>query len=171
MKKMVFDFFHIKDDYIDYLRKTDSTVQLNKSQKRPYVGVVFEIRGSYFYAPLTSPKDKHRHGNNRLDLRLIDGGKCGAINLNNMVPVPKSALIRLVIKNEPDMKYRKLLAKQHKLILDDKDAILQNAEKIYWLRTKSNDKDLTFAMKKIKERCCDFKKLEIAAKKWRDGKQ
>ena len=36
-------FYHIKDDFISFLRQYDSKVSENKNQTRPYVGVVLEI--------------------------------------------------------------------------------------------------------------------------------
>lgn len=36
-------FYHIKDDFVSFLRQYDSKVSENKNQTRPYVGVVLEI--------------------------------------------------------------------------------------------------------------------------------
>ena len=52
-------FYHIRDGYIEHLHKLDYRVQLNKGQRRPYVGIVLQI-GSYdYYVPLESPKPNH----------------------------------------------------------------------------------------------------------------
>ena len=44
-------FYHIKDDFISFLRQYDSKVSENKNQTRPYVGVVLEINSIKYYAP------------------------------------------------------------------------------------------------------------------------
>ena len=43
------------------------------------------------------------------DFHKIDGGRQGAINLNNMIPIPSSELILVDINNIPDKDYRNLL--------------------------------------------------------------
>ena len=40
-----------------------------------------------YFAPLSSPKEKHSRLKNTLDLLKIDGGKFGVINFNNMIRV------------------------------------------------------------------------------------
>ena len=49
---------------------------------------------------------------NGLDFHKIDGGRQGAINLNNMIPIPSSELILVDINNIPDEDYRNLLNSQ-----------------------------------------------------------
>lgn len=44
---------------------------------------------------LTFPKKKHKVMKNDIDFRKIDGGNLGAINLNNMIPVKNSCLMRI----------------------------------------------------------------------------
>ncbi len=102
-------FYYIKDSYIDFLRKYDSKVSINKQESRPYVGVVLEVDGIKYYAPFTSPKAKHLNMKNRIDFRKIEGGKYGAINFNNMIPVVETALIYIDIASITDGKYRRLL--------------------------------------------------------------
>ena len=106
-------FYNVKDDYIQFLRGYDSKVSENKQESRPYVGVVLEIDGIKYYAPFTSPKPKHRKMRNSKDFRKIHNGKYGAINFNNMIPVPDEALILMDINNEPDLQYRRLLQNQY----------------------------------------------------------
>ena len=54
--------------------------------KRPYIGVLFEIDRKKYLAPLSSPKPKHLTMKNSLDFVKINQGKFGVINLNNMFP-------------------------------------------------------------------------------------
>ena len=75
--------------YCDYLRKFDNKVAYNAGNKelRPFIGVLFEIENMKYFAPLSSPKEKHSRLKNTLDLLKIDGGKFGVINFNNMIRV------------------------------------------------------------------------------------
>lgn len=54
------NFFVIDDNYIKYLSQFDKHIAYNKSEKRPYIGVVIIVEGHYYFAPLFSPKPKHR---------------------------------------------------------------------------------------------------------------
>ena len=55
-----------------------------------------------YYAPFTSPKPKHLKMKNGKDFRKIKQGEYGAINFNNMIPVPDSTLILIDIANIAD---------------------------------------------------------------------
>ena len=59
-------FYYIKNSYIDFLRQYDSRILYNKNEARPYIGIVFEINGIKYYAPLASPKAKHMNMKNGL---------------------------------------------------------------------------------------------------------
>ncbi len=74
-------FYHIKEEYIDYLRSFDSNVAINKNESRPYVGVILEIGAIKYYAPFTSPKSKHLKMKNSIDFRKINEGKLGGHKL------------------------------------------------------------------------------------------
>lgn len=152
-------FYHIKDDYIKFLLKFDKNVADNKVGSRPYVGVVLVIEGINYYAPLTSPKPKHRNMKNQIDFRKIGGGEYGAINLNNMIPVPVSALIELDIEKEPDLKYRRLLKKQFLFLDRDVKGIEKAACKLREMLLK-DESELRDFEKEIKKRSCNLKILE-----------
>ena len=92
MKKL--KLYKISEKYIHFLREVDPVnVKYNKKERRPYVGVVLEIQQFFYFAPLDSPKPKHLTMKNSLDFIKIDGGTLGVINLNNMIPVTKDALL------------------------------------------------------------------------------
>lgn len=152
-------FFYIADEYITYLKKYDSRVADNKSETRPYVGIVIQIEDIKYYAPFTSPKAKHREMKNTKDFRKINGGTYGAINFNNMVPVPDSELIPLDINEESDEKYKRLLQNQYKSIKKDSAAIIRTAENLRKLIV-TEDEKLSEFDKKIKLRCCNLQVLE-----------
>lgn len=152
-------FYHIKDEYIAFLRQYDQRVALNKQQKRPYIGVVVEVDGVKYYAPLTSPKPKHRRMKNGKDFRKIKQGEYGAINFNSMIPVTDSALLSFDIEQIPDEQYRRLLQNQYKAVKADRDAIEKTAEELHTL-VLTGDALLSTHDREIKARCCDFALLE-----------
>ncbi len=82
----------VNSDYCEYLRKFDDKVSYNKNEKklRPFIGILFKIRDCEYFAPLSSPKFKHNNMKNTVDFFKIKGGKLGAVNFNNMIPVRES---------------------------------------------------------------------------------
>ncbi|WP_294423315.1 type III toxin-antitoxin system ToxN/AbiQ family toxin [uncultured Treponema sp.] len=152
-------FYHIKDDFITFLRQFDQKVPDNKNESRPYVGVVLEIETIKYYAPFTSPKLKHKKMKNGKDFRKINNGIYGAINFNNMIPVLASALIEIDIANITDVKYRRLLQNQYNYIKADESAILRTAENLRKMIFE-NENDLSEHDKIIKQRCCNLPLLE-----------
>ena len=151
--------YHIKDDFITFLRQFDQKVPDNKNESRPYVGVVLEIETIKYYAPFTSPKLKHKKMKNGKDFRKINNGIYGAINFNNMIPVLASALIEIDIANITDVKYRRLLQNQYNYIKADESAILRTAENLRKMIFE-NENDLSEHDKIIKQRCCNLPLLE-----------
>lgn len=79
----------VDSKYCDYLRKFDNKVSYNAGYKelRPFIGVLFMIDKCEYFAPLSSPKLKHKKLRNTLDLIKIADGLLEVINLNNMIPV------------------------------------------------------------------------------------
>ena len=120
---MVMKFYRVKDAYIRFLRQYEPKVEENKDESRPYIGVVLEVNGVKYYAPFTSPKTKHEKMHNQADFRKIAGGKYGAINFSNMIPVPDNALIPVIFKDISDRKRRCLLEDQYRAVLKDQNGI------------------------------------------------
>ena len=152
------DFYHIKDDYISFLRQYDCKVAENKRESRPYVGIVLTIDSIQYYAPFTLPKNKHQRMKNSIDFRRIQNGQLGAINFNNMIPVPDEALIPISIVSVADEKYRRLLQNQYNFIRSDWNNIIACAKKLHTLivsQTKLSEHE-----KEVKIRCCDLVLLE-----------
>ena len=117
--------YYIDNNYINYLRKFDNIVAYNKTKTRPYVGVVYTFNNQTYFAPLSSPKPKHLIMNNRaLDIFKIKDGELGIVNINNMIPTPKSCLTEVLPLVKPkscltevlplvkDMQYKKLIIEQ-----------------------------------------------------------
>ena len=128
--------YHVSDTYIQYLKQFDERVPDNKNQRRPYVGIVIEVRGITYYAPLSSPKPKHLKMKNGKDFRKINKGVYGAINFNNMIPVPVEELLLIDFNAIQDKQYRRLLQHQYEYIKDNRmwrNALAEQLRNIYQL--------------------------------------
>ena len=105
----------VDTDYCDYLRKYDNKVAYNKNEKelRPFIGILFKIDNCEYFAPLSSPKSKHKNMKNTVDFFKINDGKLGAVNFNNMIPVNKNNYSLVDLNKETltiaELKYQKLL--------------------------------------------------------------
>ena len=95
--------------YCDYLRKYDNKVVYNAGEKelRPFIGVLFNIGKLEYFAPLSSPKEKHKKLKNTLDLIKINNGIYGVINFNNMIPVTDKNYEEFDLNKETDDKKEK----------------------------------------------------------------
>ena len=104
--------------YCDYLRKFDNKVSYNKFEKqlRPFIGILFQIDTCEYFAPLSSPKLKHKNMKNTVDFFKIKDGELGAVNFNNMIPVNENNYSLVDLNKETltiaELKYQKLLREQ-----------------------------------------------------------
>ena len=153
----------VNSDYCDYLRKFDNKVAYNKNEKelRPFIGILFQIDTCEYFAPLSSPKLKHKNMKNTLDFFKIKDGELGAVNFNNMIPVYKE-LYYIIDLNEKttnveELKYQKLLKEQLGWLNSNYIQIKGKALKLYTLYNSGK------LPQSIKNRCCDFKLLEEKA--------
>lgn len=153
--------------YCDFLRKYDDKVPYNYNEKefRPFVGVLFEVNNCMYFAPLSSPKQKHLKLKTKIDFLKLDNGKLGAINFNNMLPVTEKNIIKLDLDKEcltkSEEKYTKLLKEQIYWLN-------RNDEKLYVRSKKLYDKYLNGTLdKNIAKRCCNFKLLEEKCKEYK----
>lgn len=159
-------FYHIKDDFISFLKQHDSKVSDNKNQTRPYVGIVLEINSVKYYAPFSSPKPKHKKMKNSKDFRKINNGIYGAINFNNMIPVLDTALIEIDIAKIQNVQYRRLLQNQYNFIKADKKGIQKTAESLRKLLF-DDESTLSEHDKIVKMRCCNLRILEERYRDWK----
>ncbi|EDS77062.1 conserved hypothetical protein [Clostridium botulinum C str. Eklund] len=146
----------IKKEYINYLRQFDKNVDFNQKMNgniRKYIGIVVHTHGFNYFAPMSSPKEKHKKINdNQIDCVKIHNGELGVINLNNMIPVDNNELMLFDINNQEE-KYKNLLFNQLRYINRNKKNIKRKAEVLYSIvnsKTKPH----------INKRCCNFKLLE-----------
>lgn len=150
---MTLKLYYINQDYISYLRKFDSKVFYNKRTTRPYVGVVVIHNGFNYFAPLASPKPKHQKLKaNTIDIFKISNGELGILNINNMIPTPKSCLTE-VLPLINDEKYKFLLEKQITFLNDNKRDLFLKINNFMCLYHEGK-------LKKIENRCCNFRLLE-----------
>lgn len=150
----------VNTDYCDYLRKFDNKVAYNKNEKelRPFIGILFEIDTCKYFAPLSSPKPKHRKMKNSVDFFKIKNGELGAVNFNNMIPVGNYNYSLIDLNREAltveELKYQKLLKSQLQWLNANYNQVKNKSFKLYQLY---NEGKLS---NNIKERCCNFKMLE-----------
>ena len=146
--------YFIDNNYIEYLRKFDKKVAYNKVPNRPYVGIVYTYNNFKYFAPLTSPKEKHiSMNNNVIDIFKIKSGELGVINLNNMIPCVLEVLTE-AIPNINDEKYKKLLENQISEINSKRELLYK---KVYRFQREYRCGRL---YTNILNRCCNFILLE-----------
>lgn len=141
-----YNYLHYYEPKIPYLEK--------EKENRPFVGVILNVNGKNFFAPLTSPKKKHLIMKDMQDFLKIDGGRLGGINLNNMMPIPKSYLEKIEINTLKDEKYKMMLKKQMKWINQNELRIHNRARNLYYLILNHHTTEA------LLKRCCDFRLLE-----------
>ncbi len=145
--------YKVSADYLDSIREIEPKVSLLK-ERRPFLGILITIDSNNYLAPLTSPKQKHKTMKNLEDFIKIDSGNYGAINLNNMIPVPETKYEEININEEKDNFYKILLQNQLTWCNKNKEIIIKKAEN---LRNKKLNEKLR---KELNDRICDFEKLE-----------
>lgn len=133
-------------------------VQDAEKDNRKYIGVVFEIKGMKYFAPLSSFKDKHKKMKESIDFIKIKD--YAVINLNNMIPVPDSQIVDIDINKEKEPSYRYLLQAESREISRQKNRIIKNAEIVY-SHKKYNDNSTALA-----KRTNNFELLEKLCKEY-----
>lgn len=150
------ELYKVDMEYYNYMHYYEPKIPYveNEKKNRPFVGIVLDVNGKNFFAPLTSPKKKHITMKNMQDFLKIDSGRLGGINLNNMMPIPKSCLNKIDIKDIRNYKYRNMLRLQIEWINKNELRICNRARNLYYLIL---NKHTTYG---LISRCCDFKLLE-----------
>ena len=87
-----------------------------------------------------------------------ENGKLGAINFNNMIPVPTSEYIFINVNNNVSTKdeanYQELVKNQLRWLNDNKFNLRKRAQNLY-------ERSINNKLPKIVEKtCCDFRLLE-----------
>lgn len=156
----------LDSEYCNYLRKYDNKVPYNAGIKdlRPFIGVLFTIGKCEYFAPLSSPKDKHKKLKNTLDLIKIENGIYGVVNFNNMIPVKDENYTEFNLNKKANNKKElfriELLTNQLRWLTAHKKEIYQKSKLLYNLYI--NDK----LPINVKDRCCNFVLLEKKCKEY-----
>ncbi|MCL2048413.1 MAG: type III toxin-antitoxin system ToxN/AbiQ family toxin [Defluviitaleaceae bacterium] len=144
-------------DYCKFLQKIDKCVPYIHDEKhtRPFIGILLSVNGLNYFAPLASPKPKHKGMKNQIDFIKIKGGEWGVINLNNMIPIHPSCLTLIDLKicptdSKSERDYKHLLIEQLSWCTSNKTIIANKAAKLY--EAIVSDK----ARPELVKRCCNF---------------
>ena len=156
------NLYEISPNYITYLSSYAPHLFHNKKPgqkyERKYIGIVFEINGYNYFAPLSSFKDKHRKMNESID--FIKVKDYAVINLNNMFPVPRNERKYVDIRSERDPNYRSLLLAEYRFIKSIREKIRKNAQNLYKIKLKDGNST------SLSKRCNDFLLLEQVCKNY-----
>ena len=152
--------YEVNVDYIDYLSVYAPHLFQNKKagqkNERKYIGIVFQINGLDYFAPLSSFKQKHHRMKEAVD--FIKVKDYAVINLNNMFPVPLTERKYVDIRRERDPHYRALLLAEYRFIKSIQEKIRKNAQNVYKIKIKEGTSSA------LAKRCNDFLALENACK-------
>lgn len=130
--------------------------------------MVIIIEEHYYFAPLFSPKPKHKTYKNNLTFFKIINTKTkndlGIIRFSDMIPVPLESVHLLDMKNK-SYRYKRLLSEQYSYINkpENKAKIMKKAEKIYNIVTQNSKSKMVQFYKNLS---CDFKLLEEKSTKY-----
>ena len=160
-------FYEIDEKYINFLSQFSEhlfhNAKVSQTYSRKYVGILFEINGIKYFAPLSSFKLKHKRLSETVD--FIKVGDMAVINLNNMFPVPENAYSLKNPNTEKNQQYRTLLNNEIRIIKQKTEQIINNAKTVY------NHKMTNDGKSKLSQRCNDFKLLEEKYKEWTSSKK
>lgn len=155
---MNLNIYEINPNYISYLSKYAPHLfmnkQLHQQHERKYIGIVLEVNGFHYFAPLSSFKPKHLTMQERIDFIKIHN--YSVININNMFPVPLNQYTYVDISKENNSHYKSLLQAEYRYIKSNRNRIIKNAYIVY------NHKLTSPTETPLTRRCNDFLKLEKA---------
>lgn len=166
-------FLHVKKDYIDYLKQFDTKVQNNyddSNHKKPYIsGIIIEINGKEYLAPLTSYKpEKYDDMEEKTIFKIVkhytkrEADKLGVILFNNMIPLIENVFEKIEF-HKYDEKYRSLLQNQYRCI-SKREAI----DKINKIANSVYKEVVEYKSNHFIQLCCDFKQLEKASEEYQE---
>lgn len=169
-----FKLYKVDIKYIRNLHKIDDKVlsvspQTGK-ENRVFVGIVI-ICGEHRYCiPLSSPKKKHERMKNSIDFSKIEvnGKLLGVLNFNLMIPIEQEQLqvvdTTIYKRDRDNIKKYKNLCEQELEWCQKNSEVICNKSNVLYKKYISNEEF------KGKERCLDFRKLEVECKKYNSKK-
>lgn len=145
-------FYDINEDYINFLKTVDKQVpDINYHKNNKFVcGVVLEINGINYYAPISHMTEKQQ-----TNLQIIDNNKpIATIRFSFMIPAVEAALIKKDFSEiaKKDSKYADLLDAEYNFCKTHQKEIYEKALAVYKIGCNKSHR-LNFT-------CCDFLKLE-----------
>ena len=152
--------YTLSQPYYQYISQFDAKVPHTSvgKESRPFIGIVLHFNDVSYFAPLTSPKQKHLTMKNAIDFHRIQEGQLGAINFNNMIPIPSDEAKEIDLNisigmSTDELNYKNLLKNQKNWCDGNVDVLMNKAKHLReTIETTENEKLL--------RRCCDFKLLE-----------
>lgn len=145
-------FYDIDEKYIQFLKTIDRQVPNVKydSNNKFVCGVVLEINGVKYYAPISHKTDKQQ-----TNLQIFDNGKpISTIRFSFMIPAFDEVLtyknFKIVAKS--DQNYANLLQAEYDYCSNHIQDITNKALSVYRIGCNKNHR--------LNYTCCDFKKLE-----------
>lgn len=171
------DWYAVKKEYIDYLKQFDDNVGDNDygDHLKLYLGILLSVDGINYYVPISSPKPKHNRMSNQDDFYKVEDPVTkelyAVLNLNNMIPVPDTAINQITYGNiqnyrafkteKEKLDYIYLLQKEKAIIdaLENNSILTNKAKKLYNKCEKNPTSNLA-------KRCCKFKLLKEKSEVW-----
>ena len=167
------NWYALNKKYVNYLKEFDTLVPDIEytGRLKCFLGIIIKSKIGYdYFAPLTSYKPKFKTMNNDIDFfKLIGVNKkiYGAIDINNMIPVPKTEYTEITLENLSEFRefstnrekkqYWKLL--QSELSCINEKVICNNAEKLYRMV-------IQYPNSPLAQRCCNYVLLEEKCKEY-----
>ena len=152
--------FEVNPRYIKYLSGIQDHLFISDGDKasRKYIGIILEINGLKYFAPLSSFKPKHKKMDEGVDFIKIKD--YAVININNMIPVPDSEFSLVDVNGVSDPHYRFLLQAESREINRQKNRIMKNADIVYKHKLRNGNNS------PLAKRTNDFIALEKACKEY-----
>ena len=131
--------YEVNPRYVKYLSAYQEQIFFSEGDKssRKYIGIVLEINGLKYFAPLSSFKPKHKKMSEGVDFIKIKD--YAVININNMIPVPDGEFYLVDVNGTKDPHYKFLLQAESREINRQRNRILKNADIVYKHKLRNGD--------------------------------
>lgn len=158
-----FGFFYVKEEYVKFLKNVDPNVCDNYSEERAYIGILIQVNGHDYLAPLTSPgKDYLNNKKYRRIVHPINDSKNGWVRVGNMIPVTKEVIYPVIISQIDNEFYRNVLLEQFQYLR--KEYVIKEirnlAYRLYFKRYEKDDYYLANILcnyKLLEKKCTEYK--------------
>lgn len=171
MKQERLKLYRIDMKYIRNLHQIDNRVSSVspqiKKQHRIYIGIVVICNEQKYLIPISHPVEKHKKMRAKADFdKIIDrhGKLIGVLNYNLMIPVTEKQLIKVDLRENKKDSAKEIFYKQ--LCVDELTWCRKNADIIINKANCLYNLCISESNYKGKDRCLDFKRLEIECKKY-----